>query len=510
MSTTHSQWFDVDRQGLSNLVANRDKSFIINELIQNAWDQDVTSVTVTLEDSDLRGYSVLTVEDDDPNGFTDMAHAFTLFAESEKKGDATKRGRFNLGEKLVLSVCREATIETVGRSVVFTDEGERRQFKNSRTKGSCFSAVIRMNDSDREEVLSGINCLIQPESVTTTVNGTPLVSRKPVASFDIQMPTGAMDDEGNLFNTRRMTRVNVYEPLTGETASIYEMGIPIVEFDGDRFHADIQQKVPVNMDRDNVLPSYLARLRMAVVNNTHELLTKDDASSTWVTEATSHPESSDEAVNKTLDLRYGDKRVIANPSDPEANALAVASGYTLIHGRSLTAGQHARVRETGAALTSSRVTPAPTPFSEDGKPLDYMDREKWTPEMINVRDFAKIIACEVLEANISVEFANDIQWPFLAVYGPRSGGSGGELIINVGRVGYDFFKASNLTRILDLLIHEFAHHYAPVHFSEDYWRALSRVGSKVAVLALEEPKLFPPREAKTGSTEEPEGLIWRI
>jgi 3-(3-hydroxy-phenyl)propionate hydroxylase len=32
---------------------------------------------------------------------SDLTHAFTLFAESAKKGDAEKRGRFNLGEKLV-------------------------------------------------------------------------------------------------------------------------------------------------------------------------------------------------------------------------------------------------------------------------------------------------------------------------------------------------------------------------------------------------------------------------
>lgn len=490
MNTNSKSWFEVDRKGLSNLVANRDKSFIINELIQNAWDQDVSQVTVELVDSNLRGFSVLTVEDDDPNGFSDMAHAFTLFAESEKKGDATKRGRFNLGEKLVLSVCRSATIESVGRSVVFNEAGDRAEFKNKRLEGSCFTAVIPMTDVQRQEVLDGINRLIQPETVTTTVNGTPLVSREPVASFTTQMPTVAMDDEGNLFNTRRMTRIDIYEPLTGESASIYEMGIPIVEFDGDRFHVDVQQKVPMNMDRDNVSPSYLSRLRMSVVNETHHLLTEDDASSTWVKDATGHPESSDEAVNKTLDLCYGTKRVIANPNDPEANAIAVSKGYTLIHGRSLTGDQHARVRESGAAYSSSKVTPAPSPFSEDGEPLKRMDSEKWTPEMVAVHGLAERLAQRVLKADIDISFANEIKWPFAATYGPRSNGSRGDLIINVGSVGYAFFKEDNLTAILDLLIHEFAHHYASSHFSEEYWKALSLVGARTAVVALREPAIL--------------------
>jgi hypothetical protein len=44
-----------------------------------------------------------------PGRVRDLSHAFTLFAESVKKGDAEKRGRFNLGEKLVLALCDEAT-----------------------------------------------------------------------------------------------------------------------------------------------------------------------------------------------------------------------------------------------------------------------------------------------------------------------------------------------------------------------------------------------------------------
>ena len=67
-----------------------------------------------------------------------------VLSESEKKSDATKRGRFNLGEKLVLSVCKEAKIETVGRTIVFTSEGKRQKCKNDRSQGSRFTAIIKM------------------------------------------------------------------------------------------------------------------------------------------------------------------------------------------------------------------------------------------------------------------------------------------------------------------------------------------------------------------------------
>ena len=106
-----SNWFDVDRKGLAKLLERRGKEFLVFELIQNAWDQNVEEVTVTLREHDaFPGNYDLRVEDDDPEGFTDLAHAYTLFAESEKKGDVHKRGRFNVGEKLVLAMCESATI----------------------------------------------------------------------------------------------------------------------------------------------------------------------------------------------------------------------------------------------------------------------------------------------------------------------------------------------------------------------------------------------------------------
>ncbi len=44
--------------------------------------------------------------------------------------------------------------------------------------------------------------------------------------------------------------------------------------------------------------------------------------------------------------------------------------------------------------------------------------------------------------------------------------------------------------MLDLLIHEFGHHYEGNHLSEDYYRALTRIGGEFAALALREPAIF--------------------
>src|SRR5271166_5190602 len=55
-------------------------------------------------------HALLRVEDDDPEGFSSLTDSFTLFADSSKKGNVQQRGRFNLGEKLVIAMCCKAEI----------------------------------------------------------------------------------------------------------------------------------------------------------------------------------------------------------------------------------------------------------------------------------------------------------------------------------------------------------------------------------------------------------------
>ncbi len=134
------------------------------------------------------------------------------------------------------------------------------------------------------------------------------------------------DDVGTMRQRLRQTTVRVYEPKAGEVGTLFEMGIPVVET-GDRYHVDVQQKVPLNMDRDNVTPSYLRSVRVVVLNATHELLTEDDVTQTWDKEACSDYRTNDVAIHKTVKLRFGDRAVIYDPSGPSRpTSWSVADG----------------------------------------------------------------------------------------------------------------------------------------------------------------------------------------
>jgi len=207
-------WFEVDKDGLGKLVERKGKEYVLYELIQNAWDQQVTTVDVTLTKEPGSRYATVTVEDDDPQGFSRLTDAWTLFAESEKKTDASKRGRFNLGEKLVLAACSEAEIITTSGGVRFDDKG-RHRLRKTRERGSVFTGLVKMTNDEMKACCEAVTRLIPPAGIITTVNSQPLMPRTPVAEFEASLKTEVADDEGNLRPTTRKCVVRVYRPLIG-------------------------------------------------------------------------------------------------------------------------------------------------------------------------------------------------------------------------------------------------------------------------------------------------------
>ena len=482
MSVETKNWFEVDKDGLAKLLERKGKEFVLYELIQNAWDTNAKRVLVTLHHSDIRGYSVLTVIDDNPDGWKNLTHAWTLFAESEKKGDAEKRGRFNLGEKLVLSLCKTARIETTTGTVVFGETG-RHKLRHKRESGSMFRATVRMSQEEREGMRAAVMKLIPPPGVETLFGGAEIPARKPLRKIEATLPTEIADAEGILKRSARKTTVEVYEALEGETPSVYEMGIPVVET-GDKWHYNVLQKVPLNADRDNVTPAYLREIRTLVLNEMYQEVDKNDATETWVRDASEDEKVSQQAVEHVVTQRFGEKRVIFDPSDPEGTKLAVSKGYTVIAPGSLSRDEWANVKRHAAALPAGQVTPSPKPYSPDGEKMDIIPLEKYTDGMKRIAQYAKDVALRLLGCDIQVDMVSKATWPYSATYGP------GHLTFNVGRLGRIWFEDGPRDSVDRLLIHEFGHHYSSDHLSEQYHDAICKLGARLVQLAIDEPEFF--------------------
>ena len=470
-------WFEVDKEGLRKLLKRRGPAFALAELIQNAWDEDSSRVLIEIGPTQDPALTLLKVEDDSPEGFKDITHAFTLFAESGKVGDPTKRGRFNLGEKLFLALCQEATIRTTSGQVMFCADGKRRFTKDGATKeGSVISALLEMDAEECADALALVQTLIPP--MPTIVNGEELPTRKPLAQFHSTLPTEIANEGGELRPTERKVLVSLHEPRAGECASIYEMGIPVVAT-GDRFHVDIAQKVPLNMDRDNVTPSFLRRVRVVVFNNGNHLLTDEDCHTTWVSVATSHKDAKRQAVERMMDARFGKKRVAYDPTDPEANKRAVAQGYHLVAGGALTGEQWRHAKEHGLAPVSTEVVgKTGLQFGGNGEPLKEIAEEDWTDDQRRVVFLAKMLCHELPSArDCPVTIINDII-AATAYYGYDG------LTFNHGRLGKAWWVVENLRAHIDLIIHELAHQIESDHLSPGYFNALTQLGSEAVILAM--------------------------
>lgn len=308
-------WFEVNKQGLAKVLSRKGREFMLFELVQNAWDEVPVNGLVTC----LLGYdgrrACLEVSDNAPDGFKDLRHAYTLFAESAKKSNPEKRGRFNVGEKLVLALCDAVEIITTTGGLRF-DESGRHLLRRTTKAGSVIICNFRASRSDVEAIEKAARQLIPPTGVTTMFNGATIFLRSPVSVFECDLATEVSGGEGLLRRTVRKTKVEVYPVLEGEAATLYEMGIPVMET-GDKWHYNIMQKVPLTLDRESVLPSFLRSVRVAVINALHGSLAKEDVNSDWVNESMDDANVSPEAATKVCDLRYGEKRVVFDPSDPE-------------------------------------------------------------------------------------------------------------------------------------------------------------------------------------------------
>jgi len=478
-------WFEADKEGLARLMKRRGLAWALYEVVQNGLDQDVSKVSVELRSIPHTPQAWLTCEDDDPKGFENLALAWTLFADTTKRTDPTKAGRFTMGEKMVLALALEAKIATTTGTVFFDSSG-RKVTKAKREKGSRIEVRLPMTRSELQEVSLAAKKIIPLNGVTLTFNGELIPARKPIKTFMCELQTEYADEEKFLRRTKRRTQVTIFEPLPGEEPSLYELGLPVVPFNGgERWHVCVHQRVPLNVDRDNVTPAYLQTIRVLLANYMTEELTKEDTSQVWVNAATEDERVNPKAVRRVLDERFGKKRAIFDPSDKEANKQVMNEGYTVIPGGALSKGQWANVRATGLASPAGQIRPSGVQYSPDGDPERIIPEDQYTNGMRALVEFSEDLAEKLLGKSIHVKLVNEpIALPHAAWYG------NGTLAFNVGRLGKAWFETSLGPKHLELILHELAHDRVKDHLTREFTDEVARLAVKLVSVAYTDPSFL--------------------
>jgi hypothetical protein len=488
---TATAWLEIDVTGLRKTLERKGKAWAIFELVQNAWDEDSTEVAVTLT-RPKNGKSALTCVDNSPTGYRDLATAHTMFKESYKKADATKRGRFNVGEKYVLALCDEARVTSTTGRVIF-ERGGKRKTDSTKTKvGSEFSGVISLTDKEYDAINKQVLQLFPP--IKTTFNGIDIPTRKIFRTFQASLPTEIADDGGVLRLRQRKTEVRLYTLKAGEKSSLYEKGLPVVEIDA-KWHVDVQQKIPLNIERDNVTPSYMKGVYVTVLNEMKDHISEEDATASWVRTAAGDKRVSDEAIVKVMAKRFGEKRVSYDPSDKGSNKEAVSRDHIVVTGGSLSKGEWENVRRAKAITPAGQLFPTnitDRPPKETISPNDYDAEQKRYVRLIET------VSPLLIDRTATVKIINDED---LKIRGcsrwEAQGIASGTFIFEINLAFHD---CSDWEGNYYLLIHELSHHKVQSndHLVATFYETVNELGATLAQLAIEQPELFGMAEEELG------------
>ena len=129
--------------------------------------------------------------------------------------------------------------------------------------------------------------------------------------------------------------------------------------------------------------------------------------------------------------------------------------------------------------TAHAVTPSNKVWSGDGDPnakqfTDWIEEKDWSDGMRDKAAYATRVA-KYLFGPINIRFCSTPNMVAAAAYGNR------ELDFNLFRLGRALFDDMPVKCIEfdDLLIHELSHEVSGDHLSEDYYKALTRIGARM-------------------------------
>jgi hypothetical protein len=499
-NTTASSWLEIDITGFRRTLERKGKAWAIFELVQNAWDTEATLVEVTLtkpKNVDGQLISTLICKDNDPDGYRNLDEAHTLFASSSKKADPTKRGRFNAGEKQVLAMCESAKVSSTTGQVVFAANGKRKETDEVRTEvGTIFEGKIEMSEEEWAVIGKQVQLLIPP--IKTVYNGVEISGRIPLRAFQEQLPTEIANERGVLTPRKRTTEVRAYRPQQGETPYLYERGIPVVTIDG-KYHVSVEQKVPLNMDRDNVTPHYLKTIHTVILNNLHDDLTEEEASSTWVVTAVGNTERiKPEAAAAYVEKAFGKKAAIKDYRDAGSIKETESRGWNNIPPNALTPEVRATIDKHDLLKKTSQICPTEAPTKAPARILspDEYDEDQ--------RKFVRLIttvAPTLIEHEVTVQIIDDADVLFLGCFlknvashttKGRANFKAGSFLFQINVAHHD---TSDWEENYSLLIHELAHHHPLCqnndHLKCEFYETVNSIGAKLAMLALTKPEIFP-------------------
>ena len=472
--------FTVSHTGMRELHANRPPWQLVKELIQNAWDEapEATICTVEIKPQHREEATLIIVTDDGP-GFADISDAWTLMKHTPKRYQPNKRGRFNMGEKEIVSVALEAEVETVGNTVTFPRMGSRVVSPNKRQKGTQIKVLMPWDEEQAAELAEKL-ATFRPTECRLVINKKETKTRTPVAVRSTILNTVLQEAPNQpIRNTKRRTEIHILERNDPEKSWLYEMGIPIQPI-STPWDVDVMQKVPMPPNRDTVSEAYLSDIYAEVLNESHEIMDAKQFGDQWVKQAIEDPRTEAPAVVATVTGRYGDKVLLTSPN-ADANMRAAQDSYELINPRSLSSVERERFRNEAGVQTTNQLFGREEPSTEEYEPQtdDEIAFAQWVVDMADKADLtAKVRMIHDTKAHKLADCTANTTRPTIR--------------FNKALLDDDFFTPPyGRIEQIEIVIHELGHAVAnkPMEHGPAWGEGVALVGAKIAASLYENNNL---------------------
>lgn len=475
-----ASWFEVDKDGLKEMFADFPPERLVMELIQNVLDENGRHCRVSIKNDGDR--TVVTVEDDNPDGFKSLRDAYTLFRSTDKRKDPDKRGRFNLGEKLVFARAEEAAVITTSGTLIFNAKG-RKNLKAHTAAGSMIRVKFtKWEDAALAKALEFLEMLYVPKNFTYELNGRKIPWKKPMKETSAFLTTEYLHSgiQGNVMRrTTRKTRLWFYVKQRSDSAYLYEMGIPVCKIEG-RFDANVQQKVPLALERNMVSTAYLQDIYAELLMAMHEHMRPDDLCGAYIRLAIDDDRMNPETAAAIFKQQFSNTAVLQS-HDPDSDQEAARAGAVIVSSKTFGKSVNDKLRQGGVATTKEKFCRNKAELEKMGMPSGYKE-VKDTAVRAKFRKFVKVVNSELYGKPVEVKFAS---WAggVAALYERGSG-----VTFNVRSVT----EPSMLKPVSDcsgIVLHELAHVKGGGHDSV-YDREYEHLVNRYAALLLTKPGVF--------------------
>jgi len=250
----------------------------------------------------------------------------------------------------------------------------------------------------------------------------------------------------------------------------------------DCWHVDVQQKVPLSRDRDNVNPAYLRKVRAAVLNAMVGKLTPEETELGWVEAAAGAPEAKEDTIKTMLGTRFGGREmVLPVKSDPGATREAQSKGVVVLD-RALTGDLRKRVKDLKNNDGSAFVAPATEKYASmtEVNLGEEIPMQQWSQSTREYVSFIERVAPSLVGQRIRVKVIDNDD---TSVQGCLKWQSG-IMLVNLAN-----HNTEDWVENYDLFIHEMAHTdvHNNDHLSHKFYGTVSRIGAKLAQLPLNVP-----------------------